>query len=79
MARTEAVPALPSEEDIDWIQQLAELHKLEVVPLVQTFGHVEVGAGSIFGGEQDGDTERRRGAVSPAPGLEMDASLGPCH
>lgn len=49
VARTEAVPALSSEEDIDWIQQLAELHKLEVVPLVQTFGHVEVGAGSIFG------------------------------
>ncbi|KAI6076616.1 Hexosaminidase D-like isoform X1 [Aix galericulata] len=41
VACTEAVPALPSEEDIDWIQQLAELHKLEVVPLVQTFGHVE--------------------------------------
>ncbi|NXW07619.1 HEXDC Hexosaminidase, partial [Fregetta grallaria] len=30
-----------SEEDIERIQQLAELHKLEVVPLVQTFGHVE--------------------------------------
>lgn len=46
LAPTEAVPALPSEEDIEWIQQLAELHKLEVVPLVQTFGHVEVGARS---------------------------------
>ncbi|EOA94796.1 Hexosaminidase domain-containing protein, partial [Anas platyrhynchos] len=34
-------PYAYSEEDIDWIQQLAELHKLEVVPLVQTFGHVE--------------------------------------
>uniref|UniRef100_H0Z7D1 beta-N-acetylhexosaminidase n=1 Tax=Taeniopygia guttata TaxID=59729 RepID=H0Z7D1_TAEGU len=31
----------PSEEDIERIQQLAEKHKLEVVPLVQTFGHVE--------------------------------------
>ncbi|KAL2299117.1 hypothetical protein Nmel_014734 [Mimus melanotis] len=30
-----------SEEDIERIQQLAEQHKLEVVPLVQTFGHVE--------------------------------------
>ncbi|NXY79146.1 HEXDC Hexosaminidase, partial [Glareola pratincola] len=30
-----------SEEDVERIQQLAELHKLEVVPLVQTFGHVE--------------------------------------
>uniref|UniRef100_A0A8C3V5H0 beta-N-acetylhexosaminidase n=1 Tax=Catharus ustulatus TaxID=91951 RepID=A0A8C3V5H0_CATUS len=28
-------------EDIERIQQLAEQHKLEVVPLVQTFGHVE--------------------------------------
>eukprot|EP00076_Gallus_gallus_P045464 XP_025011002.1 hexosaminidase D isoform X2 [Gallus gallus] len=34
-------PYAYSEEDIEWIQQLAELHKLEVVPLVQTFGHVE--------------------------------------
>ncbi|NXI61256.1 HEXDC Hexosaminidase, partial [Anseranas semipalmata] len=34
-------PHAYSEEDIEWIQQLAELHKLEVVPLVQTFGHVE--------------------------------------
>ncbi|NXS54176.1 HEXDC Hexosaminidase, partial [Brachypteracias leptosomus] len=36
-------PYAYSEEDIERIQQLAELHKLEVVPLVQTFGHVEVG------------------------------------
>ncbi|NXC46867.1 HEXDC Hexosaminidase, partial [Penelope pileata] len=34
-------PYAYSEEDIEWIQQLAELHRLEVVPLVQTFGHVE--------------------------------------
>ncbi|NXD66907.1 HEXDC Hexosaminidase, partial [Eolophus roseicapillus] len=34
-------PYAYSEEDIERIQQLAELHKLEVVPLVQTFGHVE--------------------------------------
>ncbi|NXI60796.1 HEXDC Hexosaminidase, partial [Chloroceryle aenea] len=34
-------PHAYSEEDIERIQQLAELHKLEVVPLVQTFGHVE--------------------------------------
>ncbi|NXL42558.1 HEXDC Hexosaminidase, partial [Podilymbus podiceps] len=34
-------PYAYSEEDIEQIQQLAELHKLEVVPLVQTFGHVE--------------------------------------
>ncbi|NXF40927.1 HEXDC Hexosaminidase, partial [Nyctibius bracteatus] len=34
-------PYAYSEEDVERIQQLAELHKLEVVPLVQTFGHVE--------------------------------------
>ncbi|NWW74853.1 HEXDC Hexosaminidase, partial [Climacteris rufus] len=34
-------PHAYSEEDIERIQQLAEQHKLEVVPLVQTFGHVE--------------------------------------
>ncbi|NWZ73919.1 HEXDC Hexosaminidase, partial [Acrocephalus arundinaceus] len=34
-------PYAYSEEDIERIQQLAEQHKLEVVPLVQTFGHVE--------------------------------------
>ncbi|NXF52971.1 HEXDC Hexosaminidase, partial [Oceanites oceanicus] len=34
-------PYAYSEEDIERIQQLAELHRLEVVPLVQTFGHVE--------------------------------------
>ncbi|KAI1233617.1 Hexosaminidase D, partial [Lamprotornis superbus] len=34
-------PYAYSEEDIEQIQQLAEQHKLEVVPLVQTFGHVE--------------------------------------
>ncbi|NXX81123.1 HEXDC Hexosaminidase, partial [Urocolius indicus] len=34
-------PYAYSEEDIERIQQLAELYKLEVVPLVQTFGHVE--------------------------------------
>uniref|UniRef100_A0A674HLI7 beta-N-acetylhexosaminidase n=1 Tax=Taeniopygia guttata TaxID=59729 RepID=A0A674HLI7_TAEGU len=34
-------PYAYSEEDIERIQQLAEKHKLEVVPLVQTFGHVE--------------------------------------
>ncbi|NWW47182.1 HEXDC Hexosaminidase, partial [Pedionomus torquatus] len=34
-------PYAYSEEDIEQIQQLAELHKLEVIPLVQTFGHVE--------------------------------------
>ncbi|NWR66562.1 HEXDC Hexosaminidase, partial [Bucorvus abyssinicus] len=34
-------PYAYSEEDIEQIQQLADLHKLEVVPLVQTFGHVE--------------------------------------
>ncbi|XP_066496784.1 hexosaminidase D-like isoform X2 [Tiliqua scincoides] len=35
-------PNAYSEEDIDKIQELAELNNLEVVPLVQTFGHVEV-------------------------------------
>ncbi|NWR25025.1 HEXDC Hexosaminidase, partial [Emberiza fucata] len=35
-------PYAYSEEDIERIQQLAEQHRLEVVPLVQTFGHVEV-------------------------------------
>ncbi|NXB82218.1 HEXDC Hexosaminidase, partial [Donacobius atricapilla] len=34
-------PYAYSEEDIERIQQLAEQHRLEVVPLVQTFGHVE--------------------------------------
>ncbi|NWI51406.1 HEXDC Hexosaminidase, partial [Calyptomena viridis] len=34
-------PYAYSEEDIERIQQLAEQNKLEVVPLVQTFGHVE--------------------------------------
>ncbi|NXE29754.1 HEXDC Hexosaminidase, partial [Ardeotis kori] len=34
-------PYAYSEEDVEQIQQLAELHKLEVVPLVQTFGHAE--------------------------------------
>ncbi|NXW20289.1 HEXDC Hexosaminidase, partial [Circaetus pectoralis] len=34
-------PYAYSEDDVERIQQLAELHKLEVVPLVQTFGHVE--------------------------------------
>ncbi|NWQ62224.1 HEXDC Hexosaminidase, partial [Neopipo cinnamomea] len=34
-------PYAYSEEDVERIQQLAEQHKLEVVPLVQTFGHVE--------------------------------------
>ncbi|XP_066496782.1 hexosaminidase D-like isoform X1 [Tiliqua scincoides] len=34
-------PNAYSEEDIDKIQELAELNNLEVVPLVQTFGHVE--------------------------------------
>lgn len=36
-----------SEEDMDQIQELAKLNKLEVIPLVQTFGHVEVGASHI--------------------------------
>ncbi|XP_053131660.1 hexosaminidase D-like isoform X2 [Hemicordylus capensis] len=34
-------PYAYSEKDIDKIQELAELNKLEVIPLVQTFGHVE--------------------------------------
>ncbi|XP_044308512.1 hexosaminidase D-like [Varanus komodoensis] len=34
-------PYAYSEEDISKILKLAELNKLEVVPLVQTFGHVE--------------------------------------
>ncbi|XP_060116864.1 hexosaminidase D-like [Heteronotia binoei] len=34
-------PYAYSEEDIEKIQDLAELNKLEVIPLVQTFGHVE--------------------------------------
>ncbi|XP_061456118.1 hexosaminidase D-like isoform X2 [Rhineura floridana] len=34
-------PYAYSEEDIDKIQELAELNKLELIPLVQTFGHVE--------------------------------------
>ncbi|NXA38351.1 HEXDC Hexosaminidase, partial [Eudromia elegans] len=36
-------PYAYSEEDVERIQQLAELNRLEVVPLVQTFGHAEVG------------------------------------
>lgn len=36
--------SLDSEEDISKIQELAGLNKLEIIPLVQTFGHVEVGA-----------------------------------
>ncbi|KAJ7306092.1 hypothetical protein JRQ81_010458 [Phrynocephalus forsythii] len=34
-------PYAYSEEDVDKILELAELNKLEVIPLVQTFGHVE--------------------------------------
>uniref|UniRef100_A0A8C6ZQH9 beta-N-acetylhexosaminidase n=1 Tax=Nothoprocta perdicaria TaxID=30464 RepID=A0A8C6ZQH9_NOTPE len=34
-------PYAYSEEDVERIQQLAELNQLEVVPLVQTFGHAE--------------------------------------
>ncbi|NWI11072.1 HEXDC Hexosaminidase, partial [Crypturellus soui] len=34
-------PYAYSEEDVERIQQLAELNRLEVVPLVQTFGHAE--------------------------------------
>lgn len=34
-----------SDGDIAKIQELAELNHLQVVPLVQTFGHVEVGGG----------------------------------
>lgn len=78
LAPTEAVPALPSEEDIEWIQQLAELHKLEVVPLVQTFGHVEVGARSAWGGgvrgwmgtPSGGDTPRF-GAATAQSGMGL--------
>ncbi|XP_048351549.1 hexosaminidase D-like isoform X2 [Sphaerodactylus townsendi] len=35
-------PYAYSEEDVERIQNLAEINKLEVIPLVQTFGHVEV-------------------------------------
>ncbi|XP_032087148.1 hexosaminidase D-like isoform X4 [Thamnophis elegans] len=35
-------PYAYSEEDITKIQELADLNKLEIIPLVQTFGHVEV-------------------------------------
>ncbi|XP_048351543.1 hexosaminidase D-like isoform X1 [Sphaerodactylus townsendi] len=34
-------PYAYSEEDVERIQNLAEINKLEVIPLVQTFGHVE--------------------------------------
>ncbi|XP_019368294.1 PREDICTED: hexosaminidase D-like isoform X2 [Gavialis gangeticus] len=34
-------PYTYSEDDLERIQQLAQLNQLEVVPLVQTFGHVE--------------------------------------
>ncbi|XP_013920231.1 PREDICTED: hexosaminidase D-like isoform X2 [Thamnophis sirtalis] len=34
-------PYAYSEEDITKIQELADLNKLEIIPLVQTFGHVE--------------------------------------
>ncbi|XP_078237549.1 hexosaminidase D [Pogona vitticeps] len=34
-------PYAYSEDDIDKILELAELNRLEVIPLVQTFGHVE--------------------------------------
>ncbi|XP_029432113.1 hexosaminidase D-like [Rhinatrema bivittatum] len=34
-------PYAYSEEDIETIQHLAEINRLEVVPLVQTFGHME--------------------------------------
>ncbi|CAI5792424.1 hexosaminidase D-like isoform X2 [Podarcis lilfordi] len=34
-------PYAYSEEDIEKIQELAALNKLELIPLVQTFGHVE--------------------------------------
>ena len=32
-----------SKEDIQKILSLAEEHKLQVIPLIQTFGHLEVG------------------------------------
>lgn len=35
-------PISSSKDDIQRIQQLAEENNLEVIPLIQTFGHFEV-------------------------------------